>query len=141
MLSCHSSTLAYSVLQWTIEDFGNLHLNTRTIHDLDITDLSYYRGRPKDFIGLQQCWFPEYYEIALEDRVEVAANIVKMNTWSSDVFRLALSRNCIPNLAVHVRDSGGQTLLHTVAWAIGYIQAEPADCKSNEGYATALEGT
>lgn len=140
MLSCHSSTLTFLVYDWTAEIFGDLQLNRGTIHDLDIHELIYYQGTPEDFVGLQQCWFPEYYEMALEERLEVAADLVRIDIWRPALFRLALSRNCIPNLAVHVRDSGGQTLLHIVAWVIGSIAAESANGKGNKRDASALEG-
>ena len=140
MLSCHSSTLTFLVHDWTTEIFGNLHLNKRTIRDLDIMELGYYQGTSEDFVGLQQCFFPEYYETALEERVEVAADMAKVDMGRPALFRLALSRNCIPNPAVHVRDSGGQTLLHTVAWVIGAIAAESVNGKGNKRDASALEG-
>ena len=140
MLSCHSSTLAYFVSDWTTEDLSKLHLNRGTIHDLDIHELVHYHGTLEDFVGLQQCWFPEYYEMALEERVEVAADLVKIDIWRPALFRLALSRNCIPNLAVNVRDSCGQTLLHIVAWVIGSIAAESVNGKGNRRNASALEG-
>ena len=140
MLSCHSSTLAYFVSDWTADHFGNLNLNRRTIRDLDIKEISHYQGTSEDFLGLQQCWFPEYYEMALEERVEVAADLVRINNWRPALFRLALSRNCIPNRAVHVRDSGGQTLLHIIARVIGSIAAESVNGKGSRRNASALEG-
>ena len=68
MLSCHSSILGFLVYGWTTEIYGNLPLNRRTIRDLGIEELRYYRGTSEDFVGLQQRWFTEYYEMALEER-------------------------------------------------------------------------
>lgn len=99
--------------------FHSSHLNRGKVPDTDISELSHYCGSEEDFVALQQYWFPEYYQTALEERFQVAADIVKTNRWSPSLFRLALSRSCIPKLAVHMRDRDGRTLLHVVAWVIG----------------------
>ena len=121
-------------------DVGNLHLNGGTIHDLDIHKLVNYHGTSEDFVGLQQCWFPEYYDIALEERFQVASGLAKLHIQRPDLFRLALSRNCIPKNAVHMTDRYGQTLVHVVAWVIGSIAAESVNGKGNRRNASALEG-
>lgn len=140
MLSCHSSALAYLILKQTAAESYGSPLNKGKIHDQDFSDLRYYRRTLEDFVGFQQCWFPEYYETALEERFEVAVGLARVNIWRPALFRLALSRNCIPKFAVHMRDSGGKTLLHIVAWVIGSIAAESANEKGNMRDASALEG-
>ena len=146
MLSCHSSSLASLVSLvhfsggWTVGEYESLHLNRGKIHDGDISELGQYWGTPESFVGFQQFWYPEYYETALEERFIVAAALATENIWRPALFRLALSRNCIPNLAVHMRDSGGRTLLHIVARVIGSIAADSANNKDNMRDASALEG-
>ena len=144
MLSCHSCIFRYLIHGrggWTVGKAHSLHPYRGKIHDHDIDKFKPYRGTSEGFVGLQQCWFPEYYETSLEERFEVAAGLSRLNIWEPALFRLALSRNCIPKPALHMRDSAGRTLLHHVAWVIGSIAAESANNKGNKIDASALEGT
>ena len=144
MLSCHRSPFAYLIhgeSWWTVRKSDILLSNRRNVRDTDFSELRLYKRTSEVFVGLQQCWFPEYYETSLEERVEVAADLSRLNIWKPALFRLALSRNCIPKPALHMRDSVGRTLLHHVAWIIGSIAAKSANNKGNKIDASALEGT
>ena len=70
----------------------------------------------------------------------MAVYLAKTNVWTPVLFRFALSRNCIPKLAIHMRDRYGWTLVHEVAWVIGSIAAESVNGKGNNWNASALEG-
>ena len=128
MLSCHSSTFTsiISISDWlAVGEFGISLSNRRKFRDTDISQLKDFNGTSERFVRLQQGWFPEYYETALEERFRVAVGVAKKNEHQPFLFRLALSRNCIPKLAVHMRDRDGQTLVHVVAWVMGRITGRP----------------
>ena len=72
----------------------------------------------------------------MQERVQVAADLAKENLWRPSLFRLALSRNCIPKHAVHMRDKDGRTLLHVVGWVIGQLATDSLSKK----YEVQLEG-
>lgn len=138
MLSCHSSALKYLIYgkSWrTVGESNSSLLNSRKVRDTDISELREYGGTSENFVELQQCWFPEYYDTALEERFQVAIHLAKTNMSRPALFRLALSRDCIPKLAVHMRARDGRTLLHVVAWVIGLL------AQADEDYGRdALEG-
>ena len=92
--------------------------------------LRFYHGSEEVFILWQQSLDPQYYEIPLKERVEVAIGL----SWEHfsngpAVFRRALTMDHIPRLAVSMRDGKGRTLLHAVALRIGevvqYISIHP----------------
>ena len=97
-------------------------------------ELSHHFGKPEGWGGLQQYWFPDYYETPLEERFQVAAGLAEANPWEPASFRLALSRNCIPRLAVHMRDRDGWTLVHIIAWVIGRLTSFSRDDRMGEDF-------
>ena len=89
--------------------------------EVDPSYLRFYYGS-EGFTLWQQSLNPQYYEIALEERVEMAIAICWCFVVSGPaLFRRALTRDHILRLAVGMRNSKGQTLLHTVAHKIGEL--------------------
>ena len=90
--------------------------------EVDPSFLRFYRGPVEGFTLWQQSLNPQYYEIALEERVEMAIAICRSPFFIGPaLLSRALTRDHIPRLAVGMRNSKGQTLLHTVAHNIGEL--------------------
>ena len=98
--------------------------------EVDPSFLRFYHGSVEVFTLWQQSLNPLYYEIALEERVEVTIELCWYHFSNGPaLFRRALTRDHIPRLAVGMRNGKGQTLLHAVALNIGklaqYISRHP----------------
>lgn len=90
--------------------------------EVDPSFLRFYNGPEEVFTLWQQSLNPQYYEIALEERVEVTIAICRYPLPNGPaLFRRALTRDHIPRLAVGMRNSKGRTLLHAVARNIGEL--------------------
>ena len=106
--------------------------------EVDPNFLRFYHGSEEVFTLWQQSLNPQYYEIALEERIEVAIELCWYHFSNGPaLFRRALTRDHIPRLAIGMRNGKGQTLLHAVALNIGelaqYISSHPlADTREDE---------
>lgn len=90
--------------------------------EVDPSFLRFYNGSEEVFTLWQQSLNPEYYEIALEERIEVTIELCWYHFSNGPaLFRRALTRDHIPRLSVGMRNGKGQTLLHAVALNIGEI--------------------
>ena len=79
-----------------------------------------YRGLKEGFTLWQQYCKPQYYETALEERVDLAISFTALHRLNGpELFRTALARNHIPHLAVAIRNRGCETLLHAVGRSLG----------------------
>ncbi|MCJ1386123.1 hypothetical protein MMC17_009248 [Xylographa soralifera] len=78
------------------------------------------QGLKEGFTLQQRYCNPRYYETALEKRPD-GATAFKASYYLDGpaLFRIALAHNHIPQLAVTIRDRGGERFLHTGAEAVG----------------------
>ena len=143
MLSRYRSPTEYAIEQFfrdrriTHEEAFDVARSLTEKAELDPSFLRLYHGSEEVFTLWQQSLSPQYYETALEERFQMAIDLTFYNDNGSALFRRALTRNHhIPRLAVGIRDVGGQTLLHAVAWKIGdlaqYIFRHPTESKAHE---------
>ena len=88
--------------------------------EVDPGYLRFYHGSEEVFTLWQQSLSPQYYETALEERLELAIGF-SLDHYSNGpaLFRRALTRDHIPRLAVGMRNGKGQTVLHAVALVLG----------------------
>ncbi|KAK0511508.1 hypothetical protein JMJ35_006081 [Cladonia borealis] len=88
--------------------------------EVDPSYLRFYHGSEEVFTLWQQSLSPQYYETALEERIELAIEL-SLDHYSNGpaLFRRALTRGHIPRLAVGMRNGKGQTVLHAVALVLG----------------------
>ena len=80
-------------------------------------DLTFY-ATTQGFSLWQQHVDPDYYQRPLEERVRIAFTLVPYN--NSAVLRKAIACGPMPDEVVTIENHQGQTLLHAVAWEIGF---------------------
>ncbi len=98
--------------------------------EVDTSFLRFYHGSEEVFTLWQQSLDPQYYELPLKERIEVAIGLCWEHFSNGPaLFRRALTRDHIPRPAIGMRDGKGRTLLHAVALRIGevvqYISIHP----------------
>ena len=106
--------------------------------EVELSFLRFYHGSAEDFTLWQQSLDPQYYDIAMEERIEVTIGLCWQHFSNGPaLFRRALTKDHIPRLAVGMRDGKRRTLLHAVALRIGelvqYISVHPlSESKTDE---------
>ena len=122
----------------TYEEALDLSRSLTKKAEVDQNFLRFYHGSEEVFALWQQSLSPQYYETALEERIELTIEL-SLHLFSNGpaLFRRALTRDHISRLAVGMRNGKGQTLLHAVARNIGelaqYILQHPlAKSKGDE---------
>ena len=106
----------------TNEEARDLSRSLTKKAEVDPSFLRFYHGSEEVFTLWQQSLSPQYYEKALEERIEMAIGL-SWHHFSNGpaLFRRALTRDHIPRLAAGMRNGKGQTLLHAVALNIGEV--------------------
>ena len=104
----------------TYEEALDLSRSLTMKAEVDPSFLRFYHGSEEVFTLWQQSLSPQYYETALEERIELAIEL-SLDHYSNGpaLFKRALARDYIPRLAVGMRNGKGQTILHAVALVLG----------------------
>lgn len=104
-------------------DASRLDLIRLLLQHCDIEyDYGRYIGPAEGFMLCQQAAGPAYYVKPLEERVRIAIGLA-YGMHDPETVRASIAVGSLPPLTHTVRDDSGNSLLHAVAWNIGYTFA------------------
>jgi hypothetical protein len=91
--------------------------------ELDASFFMQFRGPEEAFTLFQQSSQPPYYDWSLTDRAKIAISLAetRVPNITSNLFKIAVSRDILQLHSYRVQDAAGRSLLHGVAGALGII--------------------